>query len=52
MVSAIFPKISLGAPSALAGLNRLRQHQYARQNLAGGHDGNAILPPGRETKNH
>jgi hypothetical protein len=32
MVSAIFSKISLGTPSALAGLNRLRQRQYATQN--------------------
>jgi hypothetical protein len=34
-----FLKISLDGTCALAGLNRPRQHQYARQDVADGHGG-------------
>jgi hypothetical protein len=52
MVSAIFLKISQCSASALAGLNALRQRQYAGQNGAGGLAGKAMLRQGRAGKNH
>jgi hypothetical protein len=51
MVSAIFSNISLFAASALAGLNGLRQRQYAGQNGAGRLDGSPATTD-RHGNNH
>jgi len=46
-----FPNISLFAASALAGLNGLRQRQYAGQNVAGRLDGSPATTD-RHGNNH